>query len=128
PTSAHLSYLLLMSNRLTPNSSLLFFSIPRHPPRSTLFPYTTLFRSLKFNMSADDFYSSLRMNDSYADELRALDLIIWDEISMVRSEERRVGKERRSGGRRAEGKEDDDDAAQTGAWGRSRCVDGDPSP
>src|SRR5699024_12464238 len=87
PTSAHLSYLLLMSNRLTPNSSLLFFSIPRHPPRSTLFPYTTLFRSLKFNMSADDFYSSLRMNDSYADELRALDLIIWDEISMVRSEE-----------------------------------------
>src|SRR5699024_7662240 len=34
-------------------------------------------------MSADDFYSSLRMNDSYADELRALDLIIWDEISMV---------------------------------------------
>src|SRR5205823_12749528 len=25
---------------------LLFFSLPRPPPRSTLFPYTTLFRSL----------------------------------------------------------------------------------
>src|SRR5207237_3446003 len=24
---------------------LLFFCLPRHPPRSTLFPYTTLFRS-----------------------------------------------------------------------------------
>src|SRR5206468_11046750 len=27
-------------------SSLLFFSLIRRPPRSTLFPYTTLFRSL----------------------------------------------------------------------------------
>src|SRR5206468_12364046 len=27
---------------------LLFFSSPPHPPRSTLFPYTTLFRSLNF--------------------------------------------------------------------------------
>src|SRR5690606_42092694 len=28
-------------------SFLLFFSMPRRPPRSTLFPYTTLFRSLR---------------------------------------------------------------------------------
>src|SRR5690625_6446752 len=28
--------------------SLLFFLILRNPPRSSLFPYTTLFRSLKF--------------------------------------------------------------------------------
>src|SRR5205814_8625505 len=27
---------------------ILFFSLPRRPPRSTLFPYTTLFRSHSF--------------------------------------------------------------------------------
>src|SRR5438270_12796307 len=31
--------------KLMPSSSILFFSMIRHPPRSTLFPYTTLFRS-----------------------------------------------------------------------------------
>src|SRR5207302_8654366 len=30
---------------LLPRSSLFFFSMVRRPPRSTLFPYTTLFRS-----------------------------------------------------------------------------------
>src|SRR5256885_7189909 len=35
-----------MSNlRLTLNSSFFFFLMIRRPPRSTLFPYTTLFRS-----------------------------------------------------------------------------------
>src|SRR5205807_10468154 len=29
---------------------LLFFPLPRRPPRSTLFPYTTLFRSWDFDL------------------------------------------------------------------------------
>src|SRR5438094_9942171 len=33
-------------------ASLLFFSLVRRPPRSTLFPYTTLFRSLDRMASA----------------------------------------------------------------------------
>src|SRR5207253_8750393 len=34
------------SSRHIPSSYLLFFLLIRRPPRSTLFPYTTLFRSL----------------------------------------------------------------------------------
>src|SRR5438477_8124212 len=34
-----------MSQLRTPVPALLYFSIIRRPPRSTLFPYTTLFRS-----------------------------------------------------------------------------------
>src|SRR5690606_40633109 len=30
-----------------PTSPIFFFLLPRRPPRSTLFPYTTLFRSLR---------------------------------------------------------------------------------
>src|SRR5207302_10847037 len=37
-------YLLSFSHHLSP-SSFLFFLMTRRPPRSTLFPYTTLFRS-----------------------------------------------------------------------------------
>src|SRR5215475_8145228 len=36
---------LLLINRRSPLLSLLFFLMIRRPPRSTLFPYTTLFRS-----------------------------------------------------------------------------------
>src|SRR5262249_60424292 len=32
-------------------SSFFFFLMIRRPPRSTLFPYTTLFRSIKFNLT-----------------------------------------------------------------------------
>src|SRR6266446_2179571 len=34
---------------LLPSVSLFFFLMIRRPPRSTLFPYTTLFRSLQHN-------------------------------------------------------------------------------
>src|SRR2546430_15117753 len=33
-------------NRVYPTKSIFFFLMIRRPPRSTLFPYTTLFRSL----------------------------------------------------------------------------------
>src|SRR5262245_65180104 len=33
-------------------SPIVFFSMPPHPPTSTLFPYTTLFRSLAWKYSA----------------------------------------------------------------------------
>src|SRR3712207_7172568 len=36
-----------MSRRLIMNHSMFFFLMIRRPPRSTLFPYTTLFRSLR---------------------------------------------------------------------------------
>src|SRR5690349_23328923 len=34
--------------------SLIFFSMTRPPPRSTLFPYTTLFRSARHRRDEDD--------------------------------------------------------------------------
>src|SRR2546429_5367952 len=36
-------------------SSFFFFLMIRRPPRSTLFPYTTLFRSLPLNIDTADF-------------------------------------------------------------------------
>src|SRR5947209_16378319 len=38
--------------RSSPNSAFPFFFLPRRPPRSTLFPYTTLFRSREFYQGA----------------------------------------------------------------------------
>src|SRR2546429_9525632 len=43
-TSTSLIYLYYFSD--TQHSSLFFFLMIRRPPRSTLFPYTTLFRSI----------------------------------------------------------------------------------
>src|SRR2546426_9137405 len=34
-----------MNDRIPPNLPIIFFLMIRRPPRSTLFPYTTLFRS-----------------------------------------------------------------------------------
>src|SRR5207253_11211367 len=51
PTPLHLSHacpaLSLLSVHLSATSLLFFFLILRRPPSSTLFPYTTLFRSLR---------------------------------------------------------------------------------
>src|SRR5205807_9084760 len=44
-TFLHLSSLATFYNTLSPHSFFLFFLRIRRPPRSTLFPYTTLFRS-----------------------------------------------------------------------------------
>src|SRR5437868_8100398 len=40
-------YVTVDRNRTTTFDSIFFFLMIRRPPRSTLFPYTTLFRSLK---------------------------------------------------------------------------------
>src|SRR5258708_17328983 len=45
--SRHFVFLLIV--RLTPHSFSFFFLMIRRPPRSTLFPYTTLFRSAKLS-------------------------------------------------------------------------------
>src|SRR3712207_9167506 len=98
----------------------------RRPPRSTLFPYTTLFRSLIVNLSPADLKKDgsyldlailmgimrdkLKVDDAYLEEsvflgelsldakIKSMRGIIAIVLSMLdkRSEERRVGKECRS--------------------------------
>src|SRR3712207_9103474 len=43
---------MLLRDMLDPHDSLFFFLMIRRPPRSTLFPYTTLFRSCSSSTSA----------------------------------------------------------------------------
>src|SRR5256885_11156447 len=43
----------MTSSQLTPQSCRFFFLMIRRPPRSTLFPYTTLFRSGQFDLALD---------------------------------------------------------------------------
>src|SRR2546426_12596978 len=79
---------------------LFFFLMIRRPPRSTLFPYTTLFRS--FKQLANYMVSSLWREDSgFKAELVDVNGDTFPEILIFskereRSEERRVGKECRS--------------------------------
>src|SRR3712207_9355713 len=89
----------------------------RRPPRSTLFPYTTLFRSGAYRKRAKQFHPDLHPNDAKAKAKfqalnEAYDVLSdpekrkkydqygerWREADMFngRSEERRVGKECRS--------------------------------
>src|SRR5256885_16003111 len=42
-----------------PSSSFFFFLMIRRPPRSTLFPYTTLFRSPRFNLLLFSIFAGL---------------------------------------------------------------------
>src|SRR4051812_50220079 len=44
----------------TPGIALFFFLMIRRPPRSTLFPYTTLFRS-KFDSALDNYLKALEV-------------------------------------------------------------------
>src|SRR5689334_25359117 len=94
-------------------SSLFFFLMIRRPPRSTLFPYTTLFRSVAIEPALqmlegdgvvvvvlhvvvarpDDLHRRLHL----AGEDRGLDDVVGLRFPSERSEERRVGKECRSG-------------------------------
>src|SRR5690348_18329400 len=84
--------------------------MPRGPPRSTLFPYTTLFRSITGSPVAranramaigfrDGFAAGLAALDAVADDprLAASNTVITIRADLLRSEERRVGKECRSG-------------------------------
>src|SRR5260221_12900329 len=47
-TILHLYADVSIASRFIPEISFFFFLMIRRPPRSTLFPYTTLFRSLPF--------------------------------------------------------------------------------
>src|SRR2546427_13055750 len=90
---------------------LIFFLMIRRPPRSTLFPYTTLFRSLvidnsgsmrdkrdRVNTAALTFVKTSNPNDeafivNFNDDYY---LDLDKDFTSDRSEERRVGKECRS--------------------------------
>src|SRR5438094_2893613 len=50
---------------------LFFFLMIRRPPRSTLFPYTTLFRSFLRREARDDFVTRRRDDDFFFDARRA---------------------------------------------------------
>src|SRR2546430_16397123 len=85
-----------------------FFLMIRRPPRSTLFPYTTLFRSLELMQKGVTVEQVARVTRAFSDAgimvhaylmygfptETAQDTI--DALERVRSEERRVGKECRS--------------------------------
>src|SRR5262249_60215064 len=57
--------------RLSLFSLLFFFLITRHPPRSTLFPYTTLFRS---NRTLDAINNVFRKFSAFHDETGRLNV------------------------------------------------------
>src|SRR5688572_33057969 len=82
--------------------SLFFFLMIRRPPRSTLFPYTTLFRS-DVAWQPAEIMSACRLSAWEFDHQLAWQKQLAPHISNVatspvinRSEERRVGKECRS--------------------------------
>src|SRR5438876_4903933 len=51
------------------NTSFVFFLLSRRPPRSTLFPYTTLFRSVRASHSANT--AKVRASNLFPDEFSA---------------------------------------------------------
>src|SRR2546430_17645282 len=87
-----------------------FFLMIRRPPRSTLFPYTTLFRSLIEIVTGPDFRSPPEARRYLQTLKQVLEYAGISDCDMekgslrvdanVRSEERRVGKSVDLGGRR----------------------------
>src|SRR5438034_10009030 len=88
---------------MSSSSAISFFLLLRRPPRSTLFPYTTLFRSREADRKAirnlDD---SLRLKLERGMIMKkiygvvTLVAMLMGATLVLRSEERRVGKECRS--------------------------------
>src|SRR5687768_7130078 len=74
---------------------LFFLLIPR-PPRSTLFPYTTLFRSPTYQRRAPLRLPLVPRNGCGRPGRAPERFLPLDITSLLRSEERRVGKECRS--------------------------------
>src|SRR5438309_12091949 len=64
-------YILYSSNILLSLSSFFFFLMIRRPPRSTLFPYTTLFRSKRDEIEAGKSYCSRRFGGATCDDKSA---------------------------------------------------------
>src|SRR2546428_7345514 len=56
----------------------------RRPPRSTLFPYTTLFRSLRLELEAIDGFISVERFASLSDQNKLLSLSFWRDEEAVR--------------------------------------------
>src|SRR2546428_11241046 len=56
----------------------------RRPPRSTLFPYTTLFRSLRLELEAIDGFISVERFASLSDQNKLLSLASWRDEEAVR--------------------------------------------
>src|SRR5436190_20679338 len=54
-----------------------FFCIPRRPPSSTLFPYTTLFRSLSLRSSRSSYFATFRHQLTILSKTDALDEEKW---------------------------------------------------
>src|SRR2546422_9578347 len=84
---------------------LFFFLMIRRPPRSTLFPYTTLFRSILSRRTSAHVTSFFEVDYTRVAELRRKHKAGYTErgvnltylaFIVKRSEERRVGKECRS--------------------------------
>src|SRR3712207_7617161 len=72
--------------------SLFFFLMIRRPPRSTLFPYTTLFRSKEYGIDAVEYWSGPfggKLDETYVGEIRkrADDAGVKGLVILVRSEE-----------------------------------------
>src|SRR3712207_9595722 len=71
----------------TPSWSILFFLMIRRPPRSTLFPYTTLFRSLDEMLSKiADFYDE-EVDAAVSGLLAMMEPLMIVFLGVVRSEE-----------------------------------------
>src|SRR3712207_9409613 len=69
-------------------SNSFFFLMIRRPPRSTLFPYTTLFRSCFMMLDANNIYVSSRNHHFDPMEyVKGLDLSRVLQIHLARSEE-----------------------------------------
>src|SRR3712207_6883213 len=68
---------------------MVFFLMIRRPPRSTLFPYTTLFRS-EASRKATDFQERVRQLEDQVDRLQLVNHAMWllEPVHLVlRSEE-----------------------------------------
>src|SRR2546427_8626641 len=77
----HVLYLLLLRS---PCLFFFFFLMIRRPPRSTLFPYTTLFRSVSDMVSEADLE---RFKDYFVRVRTATEPVPADEVVFERSEE-----------------------------------------
>src|SRR2546430_12425372 len=68
-----------------PDLSIVFFLMIRRPPRSTLFPYTTLFRSINFTTSGAVGLHFLRSKHNFSTEVRFMHIRSEEHTSELQS-------------------------------------------